>query len=161
MKEWFQNLDGREQRTLAIGAIALVLMLLVFTLTEIHQSNASLALRLEQDRTALTQVQAAAEKIRQLRSTGTRPTTAGGQSLLALADRTAKAAALGSAMKRVQPEGDSGVRIWMEDAPFDDVIKWLELLSSQYGTQVATASFERKETPGRVDARITLEQPKG
>jgi general secretion pathway protein M len=72
-------------------------------------------------------------------------------------DRTAKASRLADAMKRLQPDGDDRVRVWLEDASFDDVMQWLYNLEQRQGVRAVSAVFEAKDQPGRVDGRLVFE----
>lgn len=160
LKTWYLQLQQREQRMLAAGAAALVLLLLyalVWSPLTTHQQTLRETVK-EQQATALWMQQAAREAT-QLRAA--RPTAgkiAAGQSLLALVDQSAKNSQLGSAMKRVEPEGQTGVRVWFEQANFDDLVLWLEALQRDYGVHISTLVVERQETPGQVNARVGLEE---
>ncbi len=58
-------------------------------------------------------------------------------------------------LKRFEPDGD-GLRIWLEDAVFDDAIRWLEELNQKHSIQIKQINVERSEKSGRVDLRGTL-----
>jgi general secretion pathway protein M len=61
-------------------------------------------------------------------------------------------------LQRVEPEGANGVRVWLEQAPFDDVLRWLDKLSTERGVRVTAFATERRaEQPGRADVRVVLE----
>ncbi len=60
-------------------------------------------------------------------------------------------------MKRIEPEGQNSVRVWLEQAAFDDVIQWLQNLKRDYGIHTADIVIERQAAAGRVNARLTLE----
>ena len=79
-----------------------------------------------------------------------------GRSLLSVADSEARTAALGPALKRVEPEGKDAVRVWLDGASFDALVAWLEVMSSRYAADVDTISIERAGAPGLVNARLTL-----
>ena len=49
------------------------------------------------------------------------------------------------------------MRVWLDGAPFDVLVKWLLTLSSTHGIQVDNATLERAETAGRVNARLSLQ----
>jgi general secretion pathway protein M len=49
------------------------------------------------------------------------------------------------------------VRVWLDGAPFDVLVKWLTTLNSTHGILVDNATLERTESAGRVDARLTLQ----
>jgi general secretion pathway protein M len=57
----------------------------------------------------------------------------------------------------VEPDGSTGVRVWLEDASFDSVVGWLGVMASRYGVDVDTASMERAATTGRINARLSLQ----
>lgn len=82
---------------------------------------------------------------------------AGGKSsegpILAIVTKQAKQSNIN--LKRFEPDGD-GLRIWLEDAVFDDAIRWLENLNSKSGIQIKQINVEKSDKPGRVDLRGTL-----
>ena len=114
---------------------------------------------MEQRRATLQWMQETAVKVKQLK--GANPAAQGmaGRSLLSVTDGSARTAGLGDALKRVEPDGSTGVRVWLEGAPFDSVIGWLRVMSSSYGVDVDSASIERTATAGRVNARLSLQAP--
>ena len=63
---------------------------------------------------------------------------------------------MGSVLKRVQPEGDTGVKIWFEAAPFDVLINWLDTIQSQHGLVVNEINVEQTEATGLVNVRVSL-----
>jgi len=60
-------------------------------------------------------------------------------------------------LKRVEPEGSDSVRVWLDGAPFDVLVKWLGTLSTIHGVKAETVTLERTDTAGRVNARLTLQ----
>ncbi len=58
-------------------------------------------------------------------------------------------------LKRFEPDGD-GLRIWLEDAVFDDAIRWLEELNRKHGIQIKQINVDRSDKSGLVDLRGTL-----
>jgi general secretion pathway protein M len=102
-------------------------------------------------------MEGAVAQVRRLQAGGSGPVPSrGDESFLALVDRTTKARGLAGAVKRVQPEGADKVRVWLEGASFDVMVTWLGQLSAAHGVRVTGAAIEGTDTPGRVDARLTL-----
>jgi general secretion pathway protein M len=99
----------------------------------------------------------AATEIQVLRQGATKRNPAGG-SLLATTDSSARAHGLAKAVKRVQPEGQRSVRVWLEQAPFDDVMLWLNTLAGDYGIRVDGVVVDPTDAPGLVDLRAVLEE---
>jgi general secretion pathway protein M len=159
MKAWFAGLDPRE-RKLVIAAAALLLVLLLYVgLWEPLVSNVErLRTSTAQQQAVLSWMQQAAREVKQLRGGGSSVAKpASGRSLLSLVDSSAKTGRLGTALKRVQPDGEKRVRVWLESASFDDLVRWLNTLQQRQGVQVVSSVFEAKENAGRVDARIVFE----
>jgi general secretion pathway protein M len=103
-------------------------------------------------------MQESAQTLTQLkRSSNNAAQGLGGRSLLSVADSTARAGGLGPALKRVEPEGSDSVRVWLEGAPFDVLVKWLGTLSTIHGVNAETVTMERSDATGRVSARLTLQ----
>jgi general secretion pathway protein M len=159
MRAWLEGLDQRE-RVLVYGAAGLLAVLLVYAIAirPLHTSYESLVSSVEEQRETMQWMQQSAATVRQLRSANpANQTGLGGRSLLSVTDAAARAANLGSALKRVEPEGSDAVRVWLDGAPFDAVVAWLEVMSTRYGAQVDTITLEKAGSPGLVNARLTLQ----
>ncbi len=89
-------------------------------------------------------------------SAGAAPISAQNRSLLAVVDQTGKAAGLGQGVRRVQPEGDDRVRIWLEGVEFNRTVRWLHQLETRHGMVVDSADMGAQSAPGQVEARLGL-----
>lgn len=160
MKEWFNSLDPRERKILIAGAVLLVLASLYFLgwepyVKKIEQLKKTTA----ENQQTLTWMKQTAVQVKQLnRSDSLAKKVPGNQSLLGLIDQTAKSNQLGSAIKRVQPDGKDKALVRMENAKFSDVLRWMEGLLRNQGVGVVSSVMEKKDEPGMVDVRITFEQ---
>ena len=56
-------------------------------------------------------------------------------------------------------DGETEVKIWFEDVPFDNLARWIGILQSRYGVSVSGAEIERRSSPGLVNARLSLVRP--
>ena len=101
-------------------------------------------------------MQQAAVEAKQLR--GAAVGGGAGRSLLAVVDQTSKQSQLGSAVKRIQPDGQDLVRVSLEQASFDDLVLWLGDLQKAYGVSVVDAAIDRQSDAGRVNAHLTLKK---
>ena len=164
MKEWFDGLEPRERQLLIAGASLLLIMLLYLlvweplvnktqALQQSNQSNQELISWMEQSAEEVAQLQA---KINASGPSG----KAKGQSLLGTIDRTAKQGKLGKAVKRVQPDGKTKARVWLENASFNDMVKWLEGLQRKQGIRIVTTVIEKQDEAGLVNARLVLQGSK-
>ena len=116
MKDWFANLEPRERLLLTGGGVVLLVLLLYLMIWEPVVGNYQ-ALEdgvAEQKKTLLWMKQAAAEvKVLQRSGSGT-ARGLGGRSLLAVVDQSARSGGLGPSIKRIEPEGSKGVKVWLE-----------------------------------------------
>lgn len=155
LRQYWEQLQARERRILSFGGgAAAVLLLYALVWDPFTARIAQLENSVGAQRATLAWMQQAAVEARSLRGS----TGSGGRSLLALSDETAKAHDLGAAVKRVQPDGQHTVRVWLEGAAFDDLLRWLDTLSGRHGLRIAALNVEHlPNTPGKVNARLTLE----
>ena len=159
MKAWLYSLESRERMLLAAGVGLLVLFLLyILVWSPLHSGYDSLRSTVDEQRTTALWMQESAQTLTRLkRSSGRAVQGLGGRSLLSVADSTARAGGLGPALKRVEPEGRDSVRVWLDGASFDVLVKWLGTLSTNFGINAETVTLERSSTAGRVNARLTLQ----
>jgi general secretion pathway protein M len=162
MKAWFEGLNERE-RLLVAGAGLLLLLLLVYALVwaPVHSARRALQDKVAGQRATVAWMQQGAQRLAQFRSSqGPARQGLGGQSLLALADSSARADGLGDVLKRVEPDGSNSVKVWMEAASFDKLVGWLGNLNTRYGIHIDTVSMDRAaDMAGRVNVRVTLQTP--
>ncbi len=78
-----------------------------------------------------------------------------GQSLLGIANTTSKSYQL--SFKRYQPVGDSGLSLWLDNVPFNNLVMWLERLDKKFGISVNEIAVERQEEKGLVNVRLVLQ----
>jgi len=160
LRQYWEQLQARERRILSFGGAAAAVLLLYALVWDPFTSRiAQLENSVTAQRATLAWMQQAAVEARSLRSLrGSAGAGAGGRSLLALSDETAKAHGLGAAVKRVQPDGQHTVRVWLEGAAFDDLLRWLDTVAGRHGIRIAALNVEHlPNTPGKVNARLTLE----
>jgi len=159
MKQWFEGLESHERIMLLSGVIVLSVFLLYLLVWEpAHSGYDRLKSTISEQRTTALWIQEGAAKVHQLKGAGSIAGQGlGGRSLLAVTDSTARAGGLAAAMKRIEPEGRNGVRVWLEGASFDQFVTWLGLLSTKHGINPDSVSMERGEAAGQVNVRLTLQ----
>ena len=74
-------------------------------------------------------------------------------SILSLVNNTAKAKSI--VLKRFEPEGEKGLRIWLDQANFNATIDWLETLEKDKGITIKQVSID-KVKPGIINLRAVL-----
>ena len=157
MKDWWHNLQPRERRILLAGALALLLIMFYALVWDPYQQEMR---RLRESVSAkhldLQTMQQAAAEIDALRRSGAGGALPAGQSIMGVVDSSAKQFNVGAGIKRIQPEGERAVKVWAEQVPFDDLIRWLDGLQKQSGIVIHTISIERQEINGLVNVRMEL-----
>lgn len=161
MKAWWSGLQVNERRMLIAGAVVLLLVLPYFGVwLPLQDDIAALEEQVREQQAVKRWMQQAAAEVKQLSAgSGSVVRPRDGRSLLAVVDQTAKRSGLGPGLKRLEPEGQAAVRVWLEQVAFDDMVAWLTGLEQQNGLVVATITIDRQDLPGQVNARITLEAP--
>lgn len=158
MKEWYQNLQQQEQRLLLGGAIFLGLMIFYLAVWEPLTTNYDkLKKSTGKYETLVHWMEEKAVEVKRLKSSGGSTVRRGNQSILGVVDKTAKQLKLGGMVKQVRPEGKNKARVRLENAPFDKVLKWLEVLQQQQGINVLSSSIERQAENGLVNIRLVFE----
>lgn len=94
-------------------------------------------------------------KEKQAKAVSNKPKGAGSSNDSLLTQVTETSKNNGLSLKRVQPEGNDKIRLWLEDVPFNQVLIALDKLQSERGLKVEEVSIDRK-APGKVDARATI-----
>lgn len=158
MRAYFENLSKRERyMVIGAGAALLVFLLYILAWSPLVNRAQTLERRVHAQEQELAWMRQAAAEVQRLRGGSAPAQAARSESLLSLIERTARERGLSGAVRRVQPEGQSGARIWLEGAAFDDLVLWLHQLSSNYGVRISEASVDRQPQPGLVNARLLVE----
>ena len=159
IKDRWKQLSTREQQMVTLMSIAVSFALFYFIFWEPLQVGIEDGRTRHQAQTqALIVMQQQAAEVMTLRASGSGKLSRvrDSSSLLSLIERTARQQQLQAALQKVQPDGKDGVRIWMDNASFDQEIQWLSTLVTQHGIFISEISFERQDAPGRVNSRILL-----
>jgi general secretion pathway protein M len=160
MKDWFYGLEPRERMMVAIGSALLALLLLYSVIWEpIASRYTGLQESVQAQKETLAWMQQAAAEIKALQHSGAGPGRGlGGRSLLAVVDQSVRSGGLGGTIKRIEPDGTRGVKVWLEGVAFDPMILWLGSLSKTYQIETSIITLE-PVGDGRVNARLTLLAP--
>jgi general secretion pathway protein M len=158
LRAWYASLQQREQRVVAVGAVALGLIVLVGGILLPLQSAVSNAVKgRETRREDLAWMRANMPEIRASGNLIPPPT---GEAPVVLVDRVARESGLASALRGTQPSTSGGVRVQLEAASFDAMMPWLDALDRRYGLAIESITVDRTPTPGLVNASINFSPPR-
>jgi general secretion pathway protein M len=158
IRAWYASLQPREQRVVAMGAVALAVIVLIGGILMPLQSAVSKAARgSETKREDLAWMRVNAPEVRAAANQVPADT---GEAPVVVVDRVGREAGLASALRGTQPNPAGGVRVQLEAAPFDTMITWLDTLDRRYGLAIESINVDRTPTPGMVNASISFTQPR-
>jgi general secretion pathway protein M len=157
LRAWFDGLQQRERRVVAIGAVVLGLIVLIGGILMPLQTAVSRAVRTTASkREDLAWMRVNAPEVR---AAGFALPADTGEAPVVLVDRVGREAGLAGALRGTQPNA-TGVRVQLEAAPFDIVIVWLDALDSRYGYALDSITVDRGAAPGMVNASVTFTKPR-
>ena len=153
LKTWYAGLQDRERRVVLIGGVALALMILVGgILLPIDSAVSAATRRAEARREDLQWMRVNAAEIQSGAATLFKDT---GEAPVVVVDRVGREQGLGPSLKGTQPSG-TGVRVQLEQAPFDTMVSWLATLDQRYGLAIDSITVDRGARPGAVNANVSF-----
>lgn len=159
MIDYWNQLKPSERTIISVAGIILAVLILYLAVLEPFMDKADeLTTKVAQQKSQIEWLKKKSLEVKQLQvsSGAVRTARKSGESLLVVVDRTAKQNRLADSLKRVEPDGSERVRVWLDNASFDEVAKWLSLLQSNYQLDVESAVFDKVEVVGRVNVRLVI-----
>lgn len=157
MKNWWENLAARERLMLSIALIITIIAVLYLLVWEpLQKRTETLRHTVSEERNQIAWMEQAAVEILALRGGVVPKEKRNNESLLAVVDRSARAAGMGAGINRVEPEGKDKARIWLNDVAFDNLIRWLSELDKTQGITTESVVIDRQNVAGQVNARLVL-----
>ena len=154
MRAWYSNLAERERRVVTLGAAAGVVLVLLAIILPLNRNIAQARQRITTKQGDLAFIQDATP---QLAAAGPGSGEAAtGESLVVLIDSSARESGIGKSLSSSQATADKGLRIRLENVPFDALVAWLARLSQSHGVRVESAEIEAAGEPGLVNAGLLL-----
>lgn len=155
LQRWLGGLAPRERNLVYLAAallvVALVYLVVVLPVTTAAKHRAA---RIEQKASDLAWMRQVAPQVMAAAAAG--GGAASDESLVVLVDRTGRGAGLGSAIRDQSPNGEHGLRLRLEGAPFDVLVAWLASLQQQHGVRIDGATIDAAGAAGLVNASLTL-----
>jgi type II secretory pathway component PulM len=154
LRQWFAARSAGEQRTLRLGGIAALIVLLIAALVPLQRSVSAASARVATLRSDMAWLRSVSP---QLAAAASMP-AATGESLVVIADRAARAAGIAGALTSSQPAANGGLDVRLDRVAFDALATWLGQLAQRHGVQVESATVEGAGAPGLVSASLVLRQ---
>jgi general secretion pathway protein M len=117
--------------------------------------------RIPAQRELLSWIEQSSQKVQKIRALHQNKTQyTGSESAPDFISKTAKGRGLGDSIKRVESTDDQGVKVWIEEVVFDDIISWIALLQEHYGLTVVDISIDKAKDPGFVNIQVLFKEGK-
>ncbi len=157
MKAWWTSLPMRQQRLVGVLLVVVVGALFYVGVWEpLSEAREARRLEVAHHQETLNLLQSAQSNIEVLRARQAQTSIDPDQSLLRLADESARAAGLAGFLTRIEPVSEDQVNVWLDGAGFEEVMTWLGELSISTGIQVEQMSATRQMDGSAVDVRVSL-----
>lgn len=152
----YEMMPSRDRLALKVLACTLILLFMYFALwLPAFNYKQESARFLEQQKELLALVMENKTSLSNAtRSSSASASVLNSQQLVSSVTNLAKQA--GIVLKRFEPSGEREIKVWVDDAPFDKMMTWLNTLKRTINVRVEQISVEKADGPGLVSARLTL-----
>jgi len=160
IQHWYQGLQQRERQLVLAASTVIIITLLYLIIWEpIHKGIEDQTQKYQTQVDIIDWMQTAAIEVRTLKASGaSKRRTNNSQPVTLLVETSAATAGLKPYLTKLESTSDKGARVTIDAASFDQVLLWLNTLQTQYGISVSSASLERDDKAGAVNARMTLDR---
>ena len=151
INDWYGQLTGRDQAIVKALCVCIVIALIIAWVWQpvINGKN-----KAERRYAAEMAFHTEMKESAYLFASGRTQQGGQGGSILSTVNNTAKVKNI--QLKRFEPEGKTGLRIWLDQVNFNSLIDWLELLETTRGIKVEQISIDRVNS-GIVNVRAVLQ----
>ena len=160
LKEWFTTLKPRERIMVSVGAVIVILAVIFMGLAPFYKSIHARNERVHRKQGDLAWMRSVAPELQALGQNQV-VSAPSDESLVVLIDRTARECGLGSSLTGQTPNGETGIRVRLESAAFDVLVKCLGQLQQAHAVTIESATFDRTAKPGLVNANLVLNRASG
>jgi len=162
LKEWFASLQPRERIAVAVAAaLVSVMVIYVLGLAPFYRSVNTLEASVAAKKADLAWMRSNTSELQMLAMSQPQLAAPTGESLVVLIGRTAREAGLEQSLTSQTPNGQSGIRVSLQDAAFDMLMVWLNGLQLSQGVTVESATINRAGQPGLVNVSLELNRAGG
>ncbi len=148
MSIWWQQLNLREKKlVLAMASLVIIFILYSFVWQPLNDNIAKAEKKIARQQQLLSWVQENTQRFQQAKSSGGKQASG---SLSSIVNRTASSKNI--TITRMQPQGDN-IQVWIDEIAFNQLLQWLEQLSTNEGLRVTNIDLSDAEKPGVVRVR--------
>lgn len=161
MRAWWMTLQPREQRALSLGVLAIIFAVgYLFLYEPLSLAREQAGNRVQSQQALLSHLQQVAKEVAMLKGQGDKvPSTRGKRSVLSAVDQSSRSSGIKPSIKRLTPEGNDRVRLWLEKVEFDRLMSWLAGVNLSDGLVVDDINITSEDEAGLVRLNLTLMRP--
>lgn len=160
MKDWWNNLQTREQN-FVLAAVIVVTLFLFYSIvwSPLVSARDNQRMQVENNQQLLSWMKSKSTEVKQLKLTNPNLLRSDNKrSLLAIVDSMANRLGLRAAIRQIQPDGPHAATIWIDEIDFDALSRMLGQLDKNKNVIVNEANITKLEKTGIVKARILLKR---
>ena len=160
MKDWWSNLQSREQNFVLIAAVVVGLFIIYSMMwSPLSKARDNKQQHVENNKELLSWMVAKSAEVKQLKLTNPNLLKSDSKrSLLAIVDSLANRLGLRATIRQIQPDGPHAATIYIDEINFDALTTMLGQLDKNSDVKVKEADISKLETSGTVKARISLKR---
>ncbi|MBX9704881.1 MAG: type II secretion system protein M [Gammaproteobacteria bacterium] len=153
----WRRLSTREQQSVTVLAIALLIAIIYFGVVEpVNNTISDLQQRISLQQAVLAHIQPEISAATSLKST-TKVQLVAAADLLPTVDQSLQQTGLHKAVTEIRETGNNQVQITFTSVPFDSLVSWLVQLWQAHQIQTARIDVQRADTPGDVQGTLVLQ----
>lgn len=154
----WDGLTAQERQLVTAVAVVIGLFVLYLALwAPMQRELTRLRATVPQDRAKLIVMRAQSVQAQQLRAKLPSGSRSGSGGLLSTIEQSVGSRGLRPGA-RIEPEGQTGARVFFDEVSFNELAAWLADLQAQ-GIRVESATLQRRPAAGIVNARVLLRVP--
>ena len=161
IKFWFNSLQTNEQRMGLAASVMIGITLFYLIVWEpVHLNLQEQKQKNQTQKEILLWMQQAATEVKTLRSGGGRSVIRDRNKPVTLVvEQSIQNAGLKPSVNKIESAGNTGTRVTLNEASFNQLLVWLNTISKHNGIVVSSANIERGSRPGVANVRLTLDRP--
>ncbi|MDJ0709710.1 MAG: type II secretion system protein GspM [Woeseiaceae bacterium] len=160
MKDWWDNLEAREQMfVMAGGSFLLIALLYALVWLPFDRSHQQLVTSVNSWERSLGELRPLKGLVMASGQSSQANTGLSNQPPIIVVDQTLRSRGLDQYRQQARPT-PTGIRVEFENVAFDELVLWLGDLSDQHAmhVQAGSLSIAGQAGPGRINASLTLER---
>lgn len=152
---WYQARPAQDQRALKLLAIVLVPALLYFVLVfPLQRARQMLTADVIEQETALATMQENVARVLASRGASSGKLDRAGRRLKDLI--AGSSTEFNLVISRITQKGEDEAQVWLEEASFEDCLRWLHQLETGYGIQIASLNLSAGKASGVVKLQVKV-----